>query len=158
MMTRAEVLRKCITVFEAIRRMASKGNAGLEPERGAEEEYSTVEECVRVMKEWLREMEAGAHGIRGIALTKEQYEEMERRFRTEIEAPQHYTMEGILQGNPLMAQETIEAARRVDEARDRIIDQIGRMEPDVPKVVDLKEWQRLKTPPERLDFDEEPLE
>ena len=95
MMTRAEVLRKSITVFEAIRRMASKGNAGLEPERGAEEEYSTVEECVRVMKEWLREMESG----------------------------------------------TARAAA----------------EPDVPKVVELREWQRIaaEKPPERMDFDED---
>ena len=57
-LTRGDVLRKCITVFEAIRRMASKGNAGLEPERGAEEEYSTVDECIRIMKEWMREMQS----------------------------------------------------------------------------------------------------
>lgn len=62
-MTRAEVLRKCITVFEAIRRMASKGNAGLEPERGAEEEYSTVDESIRIMKDWMREMESGVQVV-----------------------------------------------------------------------------------------------
>ena len=94
-MTRAEVLRKCITVFEAIRRMTSKGNAGLEPERGAEEEYSTVDECIRIMKDWMREMESGV--------------------RT------------------------------------------SNTEPVVPKVTELKEWQRIaaQKPPERLDFDEQ---
>ena len=168
MITRAEALRKSITVFEAIRRMASKGNAGLEPERGAEEEYSTVEECVRVMKEWLREMEAGAPAFHAKKMTREEYEELMRKIKQgsflipcgpkpETDMPLATdSLEYMLQGNPLMAQETIEAARRVDEARDKIIDQIGRPEPDVPKVVDLKEWQRLKTPPERLDFDEEP--
>ena len=140
MITRAEALRKSITVFEAIRRMASKGNAGLEPERGAEDEYSTVEECVRVMKEWLREMESGG-GIRMRKLEKEEYAELAE----------------MLQGNPLMTEETIEAARRVDEARDRLIKQLTQPEPDVPKVVDLREWQRIaaEKPPERLDFDED---
>lgn len=57
-LTRGDVLRKCITVFEAIRRMASRGNAGLVAEHGAEEEFSTVDECVRIMKEWLREMQS----------------------------------------------------------------------------------------------------
>ena len=57
-LTRMDVLRKCVTVFEAIRRMASKGNAGLEAERGTEEEYSTVDECIRIMKEWMREMQS----------------------------------------------------------------------------------------------------
>ena len=47
-LSRTDVLAKCITVFEAIRRMASKGNAGLVPERGAEEEFSTVDECIRI--------------------------------------------------------------------------------------------------------------
>jgi len=74
--------------------MASKGNAGLEPERGAEEEYSTVDECIRIMKDWMQEMESG-----------------------------------VRTSNP---------------------------EPAVPKVTELKEWQRLAAhkPPERLDFDE----
>ena len=35
-MTRGDVLRKCIIVFDAIKRQSSKGNAGLEPEKGAE--------------------------------------------------------------------------------------------------------------------------
>ena len=148
MITRAEALRKSITVFEAIRRMASKGNAGLEPERGAEEEYSTVEECIRVMKEWLQEMESG--GV--------------YRMR-KLEKEEKAELAEMLQGNPLMTEETIEAARRVDEARDRMIEKYaggglmvpnGPLEPDVPKVVDLREWQRIaaEKPPERMDFDE----
>ena len=31
MMKRAEALRKCLIVFDALRRVSSKGNAGLEP-------------------------------------------------------------------------------------------------------------------------------
>ena len=58
-LTRMDVLQKSITVFEAIRRMASKGNAGQVPEVGAEEEYNTVDECIRIMKEWMREIKAG---------------------------------------------------------------------------------------------------
>ena len=156
MMNRAEALRKCLIVFDALKRVSSKGNAGLEPTPGAEESFRADSEICQVLREWLREMESGAHAIRGIMLTKEQSEEMERRFRAEIEMPRATDqLEYILQGNPLVAAETIEAARRMDEARDKIIEQIDRPEPDVPKVVELKEWQRLKTPPERLDFDED---
>ena len=150
-LSRTDVLSKSITVFEAIRRMASKGNAGLEPERGAEEEFSTVDECIRIMKEWMREIQAGGNRTR---VTAEDV-----GFNVEEDVRQ-YGMEelgSMLQGNPLITAESIEAARSVDEARDRIIDQIGRLEPNAPKVVELKEWQRLAAvkPPERLDFDED---
>lgn len=93
-MNRAEALRKCIIVFDALRRVSSKGNAGLEPMEGAEESFRTDSEILLVLREWLQEMESGAKQ--------------------------------------------------------------SRPEPDVPKVTDLKEWQRLaaKRPPERLDFDE----
>jgi len=153
MMTRAEALRKSITVFEAIRRMASKGNAGLEPERGAEEEYSTVEECVRVMKEWLREMESGAFYKEVKPLPQEVIEKLRNGSWNASD-----DWSNMLQGNPLITEETIEAARRTDEARDRMIKQLTQPEPDVPKVVDLREWQRItaEKPPERMDFDEEP--
>lgn len=40
-MNRTEVLRKCIVVFDALKRATSKGNAGLEPEKGAEESFQT---------------------------------------------------------------------------------------------------------------------
>lgn len=58
-MTRSDVLRKCIIVFDAIKRAASKGNAGLEPARGAEESFRTDCEICDVLREWLREMEGG---------------------------------------------------------------------------------------------------
>lgn len=138
-MTRAEVLRKCITVFEAFRRMASRGNAGLEPERGAEEEYSIVDECIRIMKDWMREMESGAPVI---------------RMNTDM--PQATdAWEYLLQGGPLVTPETMKAAREMDEAREQLIKQRTTPEPNVP-VIDMREWQRIaaQKPPERLDFDE----
>lgn len=94
-MTRAEALRKSLIVFDALRRVSSKGNAGLEPLDGAEESFNNDSEICKVLREWLQEMESGAKQ--------------------------------------------------------------SRPEPDVPKVTDLKEWQRLaaKRPPERLDFDEQ---
>ena len=58
-LTRSDVLRKCIIVFDAIRRVASKGNAGLEPVQGAEESFRTDTEICDVLREWLREMEGG---------------------------------------------------------------------------------------------------
>lgn len=58
-MTRRDVLGKCIVVFEAIRRAASKGNAGLEPERGAEGSFRTDSEILDVLREMVRELEAG---------------------------------------------------------------------------------------------------
>lgn len=139
-MTRAEVLRKCITVFEAIRRMASKGNAGLEPERGAEKEFNTFDECIRIMKEWMQEIESGK--------------------RREVEMPRPTdAWEYMLQGGPLVTPETMKAAREMDEARERLIGKTGQPEPNVP-VIDMREWQRIaaQKPPERLDFDEDPLE
>ena len=94
MMTRAEALRKCLIVFDALRRENSKGNAGLEALPGSEGSFQVDEQICFVLREWLREMESGA-------------------------------------------------ARAAAE-------------PDVPKVVDLREWQRIakEKPPERLDFDE----
>ena len=58
-MTRGDVLRKCIIVFDAIRRQASKGNAGLEPEKGAEEEFAQEQEICDTLRQMLREMETG---------------------------------------------------------------------------------------------------
>ena len=144
MMTRAEVLRKCLIVFDALRRVSSKGNAGLEALPGAEESFRADAEICKVLREWLREMEAGA--------AAEETMRMAQYLGGKVILPQG--LEGMLQGNPLMTQETIEAARALDEIREKIISQAGQPEPNAPKVVDLKEWQRLKTPPERLDFDE----
>ena len=58
-MTRSDVLRKCIVVFDAIKRASSKGNAGLEAVQGAEESFRTDCEICDVLREWLREMEGG---------------------------------------------------------------------------------------------------
>ena len=172
MMTRAEVLRKCLIVFDALRRVSSKGNAGLEALPGAEESFRADAEICRVLREWLREMESGEQEIRMPRMSKKDFDEIERMIRNgdflipcgrkpETDMPlETDTLEYMLQGNPLMTPETIEAARRVDEARDKLIDRMYGTEqnvppePNVPKVVDLKEWQRLRTPPERLDFDE----
>jgi hypothetical protein len=61
MMNRAEALRKCIVVFDALRRVSSKGNAGLEPMEGAEDSFQTDSEILFVLREWLQEMESGAN-------------------------------------------------------------------------------------------------
>ena len=58
-LTRRDVLDKCIVVFEAIRRAASKGNAGLEPEKGAEESFRLDTEILETLREMVRELEAG---------------------------------------------------------------------------------------------------
>lgn len=58
-LSRSDVLRKCIVLFEAIRRTASKGNTGMVPERGAEESFYTDSEILRVLREMLRDLEAG---------------------------------------------------------------------------------------------------
>lgn len=57
--SRPEALRKCIVVFEAMKRVTSKGNAGLEPERGAEGEFWTDCGVLETLRDMLREMESG---------------------------------------------------------------------------------------------------
>ena len=157
MMTRAEVLRKCLIVFDALRRVSSKGNAGLEALPGAEESFRADAEICRVLREWLRDMEAGTFYKEVKPLPQEVLDRLKQGSWPEAES-----LESLLQRNPLMTQETIAAARTVDEARDKLIDRMYGTEqnvppePNVPKVVDLREWQRLaaEKPPERLDFDE----
>ena len=58
-MSRRDVLDKCIVVFEAIRRAASKGNAGLEPAKGAEDSFRMDSEILDTLREMVRELEAG---------------------------------------------------------------------------------------------------
>ena len=58
-MTRGDVLRKCIIVFDAIRRHASKGNAGLEPAKGAEDSFEMDQEICDVLRQMLIELESG---------------------------------------------------------------------------------------------------
>lgn len=147
MMKRAEALRKCLIVFDALRRVSSKGNAGLEPLEGAEESFETDSEICQVLREWLREMESGTPVIRPV-------------IRTKTDMPQATdSWEYMLQGGPLVTPETMKAAREMDEAREQLIKQRMTPEPNVP-VIDMREWQRIaaQKPPERLDFDEDPLE
>lgn len=58
-MTRGDALRKAIVVFDAIRRASSKGNAGLEPEKGDENSFKNCMEICDLLREMLRELEAG---------------------------------------------------------------------------------------------------
>lgn len=57
--TRREAIRKCIVIFEALRRITAKGNAGLEAARGAEEAYDMNVQILDHLRGILREMEAG---------------------------------------------------------------------------------------------------
>ena len=77
-LSRQEVVRKAITVFEAIRRMTSKGGAGLEPERGAEEEYNCVDDCTQQLREILREMQEHDHERELQRMVQERYEKILR--------------------------------------------------------------------------------
>lgn len=61
-MTKAEVLRRCIVIFEAIRRVHSKGSAGLEALDGAERLFDADCECCQILKQMLRDMESGDNG------------------------------------------------------------------------------------------------
>lgn len=58
-LTRSEVLRKCIIVFDAIKRASSKSNIGLEPMPGKEESFQTDSDICDTLREMLRELEAG---------------------------------------------------------------------------------------------------
>lgn len=58
-MSRAEILRKCIYVFEGWRRFASKGGAGLEADPRSIEDYEMCDQVVSGLKEMLREIEGG---------------------------------------------------------------------------------------------------
>ena len=57
--SRSDALRKCIVMFEALRRLTGKGNAGLEAAPGAEESYEMNCQVLEQLREMLREMEAG---------------------------------------------------------------------------------------------------
>ena len=58
-LTRSEVLRKCIIVFDAIRRASSKSNIGLEPIPGKEDSFQMDKDICDTLREMLRELEAG---------------------------------------------------------------------------------------------------
>ena len=55
-LSKSDALRKCIVVFEAIKRAASKGNAGIEPERGAEESFYLDCQVLERLREMLLDM------------------------------------------------------------------------------------------------------
>lgn len=57
--SRTDILRKCIIVFDAMRRVSSKGNAGLEPAKDSEESYWLDTAICNGLREWLQEIEAG---------------------------------------------------------------------------------------------------
>ncbi len=56
--TKSEALRKAIIIFDALKRACSKGNSGLEAERGMEESFWTDAEVAERLREILRDMEA----------------------------------------------------------------------------------------------------
>lgn len=57
--SRSDAIRKCIVLFEALKRLTGKGNAGMEPARGAEESFDMTEQVLAELREMLREMEKG---------------------------------------------------------------------------------------------------
>ena len=69
--TRSEVLRKCIILFDALKRVTSKGNAGLEAARGEEEEFEMDTAIAAELRLMLREMEAGEKQAKALVVTKE---------------------------------------------------------------------------------------
>ena len=77
-LSRQEVIRKAIVVFEAIRRMTSRGGAGLEAERGAEDEFYMIDDCTEQLREILREMNENE---RNQALQKQVEEAYEKRMQ-----------------------------------------------------------------------------
>lgn len=58
-MTRTDVLRKCVVLFDALKRWSSKGNAGLVAEKGMDYAFDMNTECCEILREMLREYESG---------------------------------------------------------------------------------------------------
>ena len=58
-MSRTEILRKCIQVFEGWRRATSKGGAGIEADPRAVKDFDFCDGMVAGLKEMMREIEAG---------------------------------------------------------------------------------------------------
>ena len=112
-LSRAEVLRKCLIVFDALKRVYSKGNAGLEALPGWEERYQNDSEICKVLREMLRDMEAPP-AYRARKLTREEFEELEKKIRTGQETGTILIPYGPLDKRP---------------------------EPNVPQV-DVRDWQK----------------
>lgn len=71
-MSKGEALRRCINLFEGLKRMASKGGAGLEPQAGAETSFEIDCEILENLREMLRDMENGKM-LDGTVVTPEPY-------------------------------------------------------------------------------------
>ena len=56
-MTQGDAIRKSIVMFEGIRRAFSKGNTGLEAQKGYETEFRDSDEILLKLREVLRDME-----------------------------------------------------------------------------------------------------
>ena len=97
-LTRRDVLDKCIVVFEAIRRAASKGNAGMEPAKGAEESFAMDTEILDTLREMVRELEAGEYRAKQTERYQEEYEKMAQ----EVSGPnlKNWQMKVITEGPP----------------------------------------------------------
>ena len=77
-LSRSDVIRKCIVVFDALKRAMSKGNAGFEPMQGAEESFRDDDEICAQLREILREMEAGEHDRKLQKQVEDRYEKILR--------------------------------------------------------------------------------
>ena len=78
-LTKSEVLRKCIIVFDAIRRATSKGGAGLVPDDGKETSFYMDQEICDRLREMLLEAQWAEH-------EEAQKAEEEKRIRRMQEA------------------------------------------------------------------------
>lgn len=83
-LTRRDVLGKCIVVFEAIRRAASQGNAGLMAAKGMEESFRVDNEILDTLREMVRELEAGEYRAKQTERYQEQYQENLKDWQKEI--------------------------------------------------------------------------
>ena len=75
-MTQGDAIRKSIVMFEGVRRAFSKGNTGLEAQKGYEMEFRDSDEILLKLREVLRDMERGERTQEG-ATRKWQREIME---------------------------------------------------------------------------------
>ena len=85
-LSRSDVIRKCIVMFEALKRLTGKGNAGLEPANGAEESYDMNCQVLDELREMLREMEAGeqdAEIVRAVKLLEDERKKTIEMIRAE---------------------------------------------------------------------------
>lgn len=83
-MTRGDVIYKCIVIFEAIKRMQSKGNAGLEPEKGAEEEFREDEEILWILREMYRGLQAGEQQKEMLNKINAEYEKKLKKWQEDV--------------------------------------------------------------------------